>query len=84
MLISNGSPEDRLIHLQRSHLSFDIESIPLEMKTDDCTVCHWRYLCKKKPEAEQALKNWSLEKFKIHEEEGLGSDFEDDSPREQD
>lgn len=28
------------------------------------------------------VQNWSLEKFKIHEEEGLGSDFEDNSPRE--
>ena len=50
------------------------------MKTDDCTVIHWIYLCKKKPDYDRAEKCWSMEKFKIHDEEGLGSDFEDDSP----
>jgi len=52
------------------------------MKTEDCTVIHWIYMCKKKPDYERAEKCWSLEKFKIHDEEGLGSDFEDDSPTE--
>jgi hypothetical protein len=55
----------------------------MEMKTDDCTIVHWIYLCKKKQEFEKAANNWSMEKFKIHDEEGLGSDFEDDSPREE-
>lgn len=80
MLISNANPDERLFHLQRSHLSFEIEQVPLEMKTDDCTVVHWIYLCRKKPDYERAVKCWSMEKFKIHDEEGLGSDFEDDSP----
>jgi hypothetical protein len=79
MLISIGNPEERLFHLQRSHLSFEIEQIALEMKTDDCTVVHWIYLCKKKADFERAEKCWSMEKFKIHDEEGLGSDFEDDT-----
>ena len=39
-------------------------------------------MCRKKPDYERAAKCWSMEKFKIHDEEGLGSDFEDDSPLE--
>lgn len=55
------------------------------MQTDDCTVTHWIYLCTKKPDADQSAKqNWSVVKLKIYDEEGLGSDFEEDSESEQD
>ena len=52
MMISNGSPEERLFHLKRSHLSFSVESIKIDLKTDDCTVSHWIYICIKNADAD--------------------------------
>lgn len=54
----------------------------LERKTDDCTAQHWIYLCKKNSGFETAESNWKNVKLEIFEEEGLGSDFEDNlSPK---
>jgi hypothetical protein len=62
MMISNGSPEERLFHLKRVTLSFSVESIKIDLKTDDCTVSHWIYICIKNADADLVSSNWQTEK----------------------
>lgn len=78
MIVSCGKPEERLFHFQRSHLRFNVETVELEVKTDDCTVKHWIYLCKKLTGADSADCNWNSVKIQIYEEEGLGIVDEDE------
>ena len=34
-LVSTGNPQKRMLHLKRSHLSFEIETIEVKRMTDD-------------------------------------------------
>lgn len=49
MIISYGKPENRLIHLERDHLDFDISvfTIKKESESSDLDKIHYVYVCKK-------------------------------------
>ena len=58
LLISTGTPEKRLLHLQRSHLSFQIEIVEIKRMTDDFEVTHYCYICTKAGGSEKAALSW--------------------------
>ncbi len=76
-LITTGSPEKRMLHLKRSHLSFEIETKEVKRMTDDIEVTHYCYICTKAAGSEKAVLNWPSEKKIIYDEEGLDSDYDD-------
>ena len=77
-MVSFGQPDSRLFHLKRSHLRFDNITVrELQRQTDDCVVTHYVYICRKGEGAEKVLLNWTDEKQRILEDEGLDSDFSD-------
>jgi len=76
MVISYGKSENRLLHLQREHLSFDIKECVIGIKPgekEDEENSHYMYLCKKRfNAADICKKNWN----KI--EEDLRKEYEDE------
>ena len=54
-IISYGKPENRLLHLQRKHLAFNIQVIELKQKTGNENSLHFIYVCKKLPEANKNI-----------------------------
>ena len=71
MAISYGKPENRRLHFQRPHLSFDLQeytigtlpprSLAPTGQDASSDQCHYIYVCRKKPGAEDVCKaNWPL------------------------
>jgi ubiquinone/menaquinone biosynthesis C-methylase UbiE len=54
-IISYGRPEYRLFHLQRKHLTFDIQVLELKQNNDNENTVHYIYVCKKLPEAKKNI-----------------------------
>jgi len=60
MIISYGPPENRLFHLEREHLSLDIsiytikKDYEIEEDPEKFEKTHYVYICRKKPEADEA------------------------------
>ena len=62
-IISYGKPENRIIHLERDHLAFDIHFYSIKKENDgtnDHEQVHYGYICTKKPEAKENLNNFDL------------------------
>jgi ubiquinone/menaquinone biosynthesis C-methylase UbiE len=63
MMISYGAPENRIFHLERDHLSFDINiyTIKKDYSVDDDNQkyekMHYVYVCKKKAGADEISRN---------------------------
>eukprot|EP00831_Metopus_contortus_P014152 TRINITY_DN15839_c0_g1_i3.p2 TRINITY_DN15839_c0_g1~~TRINITY_DN15839_c0_g1_i3.p2 ORF type:complete len:174 (+),score=45.18 TRINITY_DN15839_c0_g1_i3:153-674(+) len=73
IMISYGRPEDRLLHLQRSNLSFDIQETKLETKKEEEKE-HIVYVCRKRLDAnEMHAKNW------VRVEDELRREYEEEA-----
>lgn len=64
-IISYGKPENRILHLERDHLAFDIHFYSIKKEDDENnaheqTQVHYGYICTKKPEAKDNLNNFDL------------------------
>lgn len=84
LIISYGTPENRMPHLERDHLAFDIQIYTIK-KEDDSNMndnkIHYGYICKKKENANECLMNWDLvchvleqEELEMDDEEGEEED----------
>ncbi len=59
-IISYGRPENRLLHLERKHLAFDVKVIEINSKKEKETSSHFAYICKKLPEAKNKINNLDI------------------------
>ena len=59
-IISYGRPENRLLHLERKHLAFDVKVIEINSKKEKETSSHFAYICKKLPEAKNNINNLDI------------------------
>ena len=68
-IISYGKPENRILHLERDHLAFDIHFYSIKKENDGNNEhehehvheqVHYGYICTKKPEAKENLNNFDL------------------------
>ena len=59
MAISYGLPENRMFHLQRKHLHFDIKTIKVDKEHPDTgqTTAHYIYICKKLANLDESNKD---------------------------
>jgi ubiquinone/menaquinone biosynthesis C-methylase UbiE len=56
MIISYGKPENRMFHLEREHLGFDIIIYSIKKDNDDNENEHFIYICQKKEKADEKSK----------------------------
>lgn len=59
MAISYGLPENRMFHLQRKHLNFDIKTIKVDKEHPDTgqTTAHYIYICTKLSNLDESNKD---------------------------
>ena len=75
VIISYGQPENRMIHLERDHLAFEIQVYTIKRQEEDTQEkINYVYKCKKLPEAIENLNNFDLvykelEQKELEEEE---------------
>ena len=89
VIISYGQPENRMIHLERDHLAFDIQIYTIKRQDDDekdKEKIHYVYICKKLTEANENLNNFDLVYKELEQEEleGGEDDEEQDDNKEDD
>ena len=73
LILSIGKPEERIFHLQREHLCFDIQVYSIKRKVNDNNEnysqnnkinekenIHYGYICRKLPEANENIKKFDL------------------------
>ena len=73
LILSIGKPEDRIFHLQREHLCFDIQVFTIKRKIydnnenysqnnkmNDDERIHYGYICRKLPEANENIKKFDI------------------------
>ena len=81
IIISYGQPENRMIHLERDHLAFDIQIYTIKRQDDDekdKEKIHYVYICKKLPEAVENLNNFDLVYKELEQEELEGAEDEEE------
>lgn len=80
--ISYGTPENRMHHLERDHLGFDIQIYTIkkedEGEEESTEKTHYGYICKKKPEAKENLNNFDLVMNELEAEELENSDEQEE------
>ena len=76
VIISHGQPEDRMIHLERNHLAFEIQVYTVKRQEQEKT--HYVYICKKLPEAIENMNNFDLIYKELEQEELEEDDEEQD------
>ena len=62
LIISYGQPENRIPHLEREHLSFEIQIYTIKKENceeQETEKIHYVYVCKEKPNADEAAKNFT-------------------------
>jgi len=71
MVISYGLPENRILHFEREHISWNLKYFAIEKKENDNAGTHYCYIAQKNPDADAKCKsNWFyVEKYLILEEE---------------
>ena len=88
MIISYGQPENRIFHLEREHLNFEISMFTIKKESDDFVddlsnakeKMHYVYICKKKEGADEVSDEnfpkvfYELEKQEMMEEELMYDD----------
>ena len=75
IIISYGQPENRMIHLERDHLAFDIQIYTIKrQEEDEQEKIHYVYICKKLPEAVENLNNFDLVYKELEQEELEGEE----------
>lgn len=81
LIISYGQPENRMIHLERDHLAFDIQIYTIKRQEEgEQEKIHYVYICKKLKEANENLNNFDLVYKELEQEELEGE--EDDEEQE--
>lgn len=82
MIISYGQPENRIFHLEREHLSFDINiyTIKKDYSVEDDVQkfekMHYVYICRKKPDADEFCKlNFQKVMSELESEEKIEEDY---------
>ena len=82
MIISYGQPENRIFHLEREHLSFDIniytikKDYSVEDDSNKFEKMHYVYICKKKPDADEVCKmNFTKVLAELESEEKIEEDY---------
>ena len=89
VIISYGSPEDRMPHLEREHLGFEINIYTIKQQAGEDgegnQKPHYVYICKKLENANENLKNYDLvykdleqEELEYEDEEEEGEDQKDE------
>jgi ubiquinone/menaquinone biosynthesis C-methylase UbiE len=86
-IISYGKPENRVFHLERDHLDFDINIYSIKKQEEDGDEdeqIHYGYMCKKLDNANKKLVNFDLvykelEREEIEEEEEEEGDYDNES-----
>ena len=70
-IISYGSPDNRMVHLERDHLAFDIQIYTIKKQDDEesSEKIHYGYICKKLPNANENLNNFDLVYKELEQEE---------------
>ena len=70
-IISYGSPDNRMMHLERDHLAFDIQIYTIKKQDDDENgeKVHYGYICKKLENANENLNNFDLVYKELEQEE---------------
>ena len=69
-VISYGQPENRMIHLERDHLAFDIQIYTIKKQEEDNSEkVHYGYICKKLENANENLNNFALVYKELEQEE---------------
>ena len=79
-IISYGSPDNRMMHLERDHLAFDIQIYTIKKQDDEESgeKVHYGYICKKLPNANENLNNFDLVYKELEQEELEEENQEDD------
>ena len=74
LIISYGKPENRVFHLERKHLGFDVQIYTIKKQEIGQTEkLHYAYVCKKLAKSDENIKNYGevlkgLEKEEYYEE----------------
>lgn len=88
MIISYGLPENRINHLERIHLDFEISVYTIKKdyeENEDLSKVHYVYVCKKKIDANKvAEKNFLLVKEELEEQELIDKELREDEEEERD
>ena len=80
IIVSYGKPENRMTHLERDHLAFDIQIYTIKRKEDEdeSEKIHYVYICKKLTEANENLNNFDLVYKELEQEELEGAEDEEE------
>jgi ubiquinone/menaquinone biosynthesis C-methylase UbiE len=79
IIISYGKPENRMIHLERDHLAFEVQIYTIKRaEEDEQEKIHYVYICKKLPEANENLNNFDLVYKELEQEELEGAEDEEE------
>jgi ubiquinone/menaquinone biosynthesis C-methylase UbiE len=84
IIISYGQPENRMIHLERDHLAFEIQIYTIKRQEDDQEKIHYVYICKKLPEAKENINNFDLVYKELEQEELEGEEDDEEQQGEDD
>ena len=77
-IISYGTPENRVFHLERDHLGFDVKIFTIKREeSDEEEKLHYAYISTKKEEANENMNNFDLV-IKNLEREELEEDEEEE------
>ena len=80
IIISYGQPENRMIHLERDHLAFDIQIYTIKRQEEgEQEKIHYVYICKKLPEAIENLNNFDLVYKELEQEELEGAEDDEEA-----
>ena len=79
IIISYGKPENRMIHLERDHLAFEVQIYTIKRaEEDEQEKIHYVYICKKLTEANGNLNNFDLVYKELEQEELEGAEDEEE------
>ena len=79
IIISYGKPENRMIHLERYHLAFEVQIYTIKRaEEDEQEKIHYVYICKKLTEANENLNNFDLVYKELEQEELEGAEDEEE------
>lgn len=82
MIISYGKPENRIVHLERPHLDFEIQIFTIKKDVEenpDLSKTHYVYLCKKNKNANLvAEKNFDFVCYELEQQELIDKEIFDE------
>ena len=89
VIISYGKPENRIIHLERPHLDFEIQVYTIKKDIEenpDLNKTHYVYICQKKKDANKvAEQNYDFVVYDLEQQELMDKElYEDEEDEEND